>query len=85
MSIRDYREKREQFNEFKLMICDRERGHCQKCGKTDGLRVYFENEDAKNKLDPSRAVLLCSRCFDTAISVNRILQAQKDYADRKRK
>ena len=80
---KDFREKREKLNEFKLSLCDRERGHCQRCGKTSGLRVYFENEDAKKQLDPARAVLLCDRCFDAAISVNRILQAQKDYYSRK--
>ena len=85
MSVKDYREKREKFNEFKERLFDRERGHCQKCGRSNGLMVYFEDEKAKQTLDESKAVLLCGTCFETVVSVNRILQAQKEYAEKKGK
>ncbi|GEM_PF-6623874 len=83
MSVRDYRERNEKLSECKEVLLNRAHGCCQKCGGRNGLRVYFESDDAKNKLDPARAVLLCDKCFDTVLSVNRILQAQKEYYSRK--
>lgn len=80
--VRDYREKREEFNEFKMRLCDRERGHCQRCGRTSGLMVYFSDEQAKQTLDESKAVLLCNVCFETVVSVDRILRAQGSYAEK---
>lgn len=80
--VRDYRETRERFNAFKMSIVERERGHCQHCGKTYGLMIYFKDEESKQKMKAENAILLCRGCYDVALSVNRILKAQEAYKTR---
>ena len=46
-------------------------GCCICCGSVKRLKTFFPTDIDRDKISIENSCLLCSRCFDVALSVNR--------------